>query len=90
MKAALKWLQGHWTDDAASSLDKKCSHIVTGESEFLEAGPALDHLYEQLQSMLVEDEEAADAMAVAIGRLSFEQLQVVQVHALLCDSISGA
>ena len=29
--------------------------------------------------MLAEDEEAADAIVAAIGRLSYEQLQVVQV-----------
>ena len=34
--------------------------------------------------MLIEDEEAADAIVAAIGRLSYEQLQVVQVYALLC------
>ena len=40
--------------------------------------------------MLVEDEEAADAIVAAIGRLSYEQLQAVQVHALLSDRPPGA
>ena len=39
--------------------------------------------------MLVEDEAAADAIVAAIVRLSYEQLQVVQVHALLCDHLPG-
>ncbi|CAK0786167.1 hypothetical protein CVIRNUC_009380 [Coccomyxa viridis] len=64
-----------------------------GESEHLDAGPALDYSYEHLQSMLVEDEEAADAIVAAIGRLSYEQLQVVQAvldkhgHQLLADFV---
>ena len=37
--------------------------------------------------MLVEDEEAADAIMAAIGRLSYEQLQVVEVHPQLCDCL---
>ena len=40
--------------------------------------------------MLVEDEEAADAITAAIGHLSYEQLQVVQVYALLCNCLPGA
>ena len=51
---------------------------VTGEE--IRAGPASDDLIQALQSLLIEDEEAADVIMLAISRLSYEQLQVMQVH----------
>ena len=48
--------------------------------------PASDDLIKALQKVLVETEEASDVIMLAISRLSYEQLQVVQVQPLLSTS----
>ena len=50
---------------------------VTGEET--RAGPASDDLIQALQDLLIENEEVADVVMLAISRLSYEQLQVMQV-----------
>ena len=52
----------------------------TGEES--RAVPASDDLIQARQNALVEDEEAADVIMLAMSRLSYEQLQVVQVRPL--------
>lgn len=60
--------------------------MLCAPGEEVRAGPASDDLIRALQSILIEDEEASDVIMLAISRLSYEQLQVVQVQPLCSSS----
>ena len=53
------------------------------------AGPHIDEVIQALHSALIEDEKAADAIMPAILSLTYEQLQVVQVHTLHTYDLAG-
>ena len=58
-----------------------CCCAGAGE-EVIIAGPHFDEVIQALHTALIEDEEAADAIMPAILGLTYEQLEVVQVHTL--------
>ena len=59
---------------------RRASQDAICSGEEIRAGPASDDLIQALQNLLMENEEAADVIMLAISRLSYEQLQVMQVH----------